>query len=419
MSAVESQPAPEVIVEYVPPANTPNAPQITSTTHPNQNGWSKETTAVFNWTVPAGVIAVRTGLDKSPVAIPTKVYDTAIRTLTLEDLDEGVSYLHIQFKNADGWGKVTHYKMSVDSEKPESFTVSLKDDADLSNPNQILDLVLVDKTSPVTTFKVQLDGAEPFEHIASSTNPTLPLSSLSPGYHTVVIEGFDAAGNSLIATFSFTITSFAKPLITEFPATLNAGVIPVIRGTTKPNATVTGTLTDPAGVDTTLTTVADGAGVFTLIPTEPLRIGRYTLVVVATDVSGGQSDPSDSVTIVVSEPGYITIGSFLISFLSVLIPLIALIVLTWLTFIYSLQKMGRLRAKVIVESEEAAMMLATEFRHLDQVILEQEEQLQASHKTKKLTKAEAEMFIELKATVAEAKRRVGKEVDDVTHVFKK
>jgi hypothetical protein len=234
-----------------------------------------------------------------------------------------------------------------------------------------------------------------------------------------VVEGFDAAGNSLIASYSFTITAFEKPLITEFPATLNAGVIPVIKGTTKPNASVKGTLTDSNGVEAILDGVADGNGLFTLIPTESLTTGRYALFVTAIDTSGGQSEPSDTVTIVVSEPGYIAVGSFLISFFSVLIPLIALVVLTWLMLIYSLRRMGRLRDRVVVESEEAAMMLTTEFRHLDQVIAEQEALLLESHKTKKLTKAEETLFTELKAAIAEAKRRVGKEVDDVTHIVKK
>jgi hypothetical protein len=419
LSAVESQPAPEVIVEYVAPANTPSAPVITSTTHPDQNNWSKEKNAVLIWSVPAGVVAVRTGLDKSPVAIPTKVYDSPIKTLTLTDLEEGVSYLHVQFKNADGWGKVAHYKLSVDSQKPESFTISMPENADASNPNQTLKLDIIDKTSKVTKFKVQLDGGEAFDHTASGTDTTLPLANLTPGYHTVVVEGFDAAGNSLIATFSFTITAFEKPLITEYPATLNAGVIPVIRGTTKGNATVKGVLTDLNGTEITLDGVADGSGVFTIIPLEALKTGRYTLIVTAIDTSGGQSEPSDTVTIVVSEPGYVVIGSFLISFFSVLIPLIALVVLTWLTLIYSIREMSRLRARVIVESEEAVSMVNTEFIHLDQVIMEQETALANSHKTKKLSKAEEQMFAELRAIVVEAKRRVGKEVDDVTHVFKK
>lgn len=419
LSAAETQPAPEVIVEYVPPANTPSAPVVTSPSHPDQDAWSKETTAILNWNVPAGVVAIRTGLNKNPVAIPTKVYDSPIRTLTINDLEEGISYFHIQFRNAEGWGRVAHYKLAVDSQKPESFTVSLPEGADLSSPTQVLNLNITDKTSPVTKFKVQLNGGEPYEHTVSGDDSQLTLTNLVPGNQTVVIEGFDAAGNSLIASYSFTITAFEKPLITEFPATLNSGVIPVIRGTTKANATVKGELTDAAGTKIMIEAVADGAGLFTLIPPEALKTGRYTLFVTATDISGGQSEPSETVTILVSEPGFVAVGSFLISFFSVLIPLIALVVLTWIILLYSLRKMGRLRAKVIVESEEAVMMLATEFKHLDQVITEQEALLLASHKTKKLTKAEEKMFAELKAAIVDAKRRVGKEVDDVTNVFKK
>lgn len=419
LSAVESQPAPEVIVEFVPPANTPGAPKVTSTSHPEQGAWSKEKSVVFNWNVPEGVTAVRTGLDKSPVAIPTKVYDSPIRTLTLSDLDEGVSYFHIQFKNADGWGRVTHHKLSIDSVKPESFYIKLPEGVDLSQPNQELQLSIVDQTSPVTKFKVQLDGAEPYEFIATSSNPKLPLTNLAPGYHSLVIEAFDAAMNSLVSTFSFTIVSFDKPVITEFPATLNSGVTPVVKGTTKPNATVKGAVTAPDGTQTEITALADSAGQFSLIPTEPFKTGRYTLSVRAVDVAGAQSELSDTITIFVSEPGYIAVGSFLISFFSVLIPLIALVVLTWLTLIYSYRKMGRLRTKVIVESEEAASMLVTEFKHLEQVLADEEALMRSTHKTGKLTKAETQLFESLRAAILDAKQRVGKEVDDVTQVFKK
>ena len=419
LSAVESQPAPEVIVEYVAPANTPSAPTVTSTSHPDQNAWSKEKTAVLSWSVPTGVIAVRTALDTSPVAVPTKVYDTPVKTITIPNLSEGVAYFHIQFKNADGWGKVAHYKLSVDSQKPELFTLGLSETADLSSPNQSVLLKIVDKTSPVSKFKVQLDGGEPYEYRATSSTSTLPLSNLKPGYHTLVVEAFDAAGNSLVASFSLTITSFEKPIITEFPAVLNAGVIAVIRGTTKASAQVTGVVVSPDGTETKIETTADATGQFSIVPPKSFTAGRYTFTARAVDTSGAQSEPSDTVTIVVSEPGYIAIGSFLISFLSVLIPLIALVVLTWITLLYSIRSMGRLRKAVIVESEEAAMMLSTEFRHLDQVIAVQEAALMLTHKSGKLTKPETMLFDELKSAINEAKRRVGKEVDDVTQIVKK
>lgn len=418
-SAVESQPAPEVIVEYVAPANTPAAPQITSTTHTKDGTWSKEKTASFSWNVPSGVTSVRTSLDKSPIAVPTKVYDSPLRTLTILNLDEGVSYLHVQLKNADGWGKVGHYKVAVDSVKPESFEIKSPTDTDVSNPTQTLVFNIKDATSPVALFKVQIDGAEPFEIKATSSPTHVTLPVLEPGYHTVVAEGYDGSGNSLIASYSFTITSFEKPVITEFPTTLNSGTVPVIRGTTKAQAKVIATITPINGEPILVETIADGAGLFTIIPDEDFKTGVYSVTVIATDQFGARSEKSDEIKIKVSEPGYVAVGTFLISFFSILIPLIALCVLTWLTLLYSVAKMRRTKKAVIVESEEAAMMLATEFRHLDQVIAQQEELMKKSRKSNKLTLGEEKLFTELKEAIKEAKFRVGKEVDDVTHLFKK
>ncbi len=419
LSAVESQPAPEVIIEYVAPANTPAAPQITSTTHAKDGVWSKEKIANFSWNVPSGVTTVRTSLDKSPVAVPTKVYDSPIRTLTIPNLDEGVSYLHAQFKNADGWGKVGHYKIAVDSEKPESFEIKSPENTDVSNPAQTLIFNIKDKTSPVALFKVQIDGAVPFEVKATSSVTNVILEALEPGYHTVIAEGFDGSGNSLIASYSFTITSFEKPVITEFPVSLNSGTVPVIRGTTKPSAKVTATITPPTGEPIFIETVANGEGIFSIIPDEDFKTGVYSVTVVATDQFGARSEKSDEIKIIVSEPGYVVVGSFLISFFSILIPLIALCVLTWLTLIYSVTKMRRTKKAVVLESEEASMMLSTEFRHIEQVIAQQEEIMKKSRKTNKLTVGEETLFAELKSTIKEAKQRVGKEVDDVTHIFKK
>jgi hypothetical protein len=180
LAAVESTPAPEVIVEYVPPANTPAAPKITSTTHGDQTAWYSATDAVLAWTVPNDATAVRTSLDSSPMSVPTKVYDTPISTLTLKKLDQGVSYFHVQFKNKDGWGKISHYRLAIDSEKPSSFTITLPEGADLSSPIQTLELHTVDATSPVLKFKVQIDAAQPYTFDATSSPVKLIISLLKP-----------------------------------------------------------------------------------------------------------------------------------------------------------------------------------------------------------------------------------------------
>ncbi len=413
LAAVESHPAAEVIVDYVAPANTPATPKITSDSHSDPSHWYTNRTAQLNWSVPADVVAVRTSLDTSAVAVPTKVYDTPLRTITLSNLDQGVSYFHLQFKNKDGWGKIAHYRLAIDIEKPKSFTISSPEGADLSNPIQTLRFVVDDATSPVTRYKIQVDNSEAFEFTGTSSVTNVPLKSLSPGAHTVVAEAFDAAGNSLVATYSFTILSFDKPAITEYPRQLSAGVIPVIRGTTRPRSLVTVTLTLPTGASASATTSSDDSGSFTFIPASAFSVGVYSLSAVATDQFGAESAPSDMVKIVVQQPGYMVIGSVLINILSLIIPLVALCVFGWIVLLYGVHRVRLLRSRIRRESNEATAMAKHEFAAINEVLTRHETIMRDSRKTKKLTEAEAALIADIKAVVQTAEERVEKEVADV------
>ena len=257
ISAADVVPEPETI-EYIAPANTPSAPIIESSTHPDSTAWYTQKTASLRWKLPEGVTAVRTLLDEHSGSIPTKVYDTPINEITIDDLEEGVSYFHIQFKNAEGWGKVAHYRLAVDTQKPTAFEIALPEQADLSNPIQTLLLKTEDATSKVKRFLVQLDGKDPYEFIDETGSSTLTLPSLEPGHHTAIIEAFDEAGNSIISTFSFSILAFDKPQFTEYPSEINEQVIPVIKGITRPNAKVRVTLA-PVGAAAKYYEVMSGA----------------------------------------------------------------------------------------------------------------------------------------------------------------
>ncbi len=135
IQAASAQPQAEEI-EYVAPVNTPAAPKITSVTHPDPSSWYQAKEAVLRWTLPSGITELRTALDTKPSTIPTKVYDSPITEITLADIPDGVSYFHLQFKNEDGWGKVAHYRLAVDSRAPGSLTAMLVPENDLSSPNQ-------------------------------------------------------------------------------------------------------------------------------------------------------------------------------------------------------------------------------------------------------------------------------------------
>ncbi|MCA9362073.1 hypothetical protein KC906_01740, partial [Candidatus Kaiserbacteria bacterium] len=296
IQAKSTAPEPEVI-EYIAPANTPAAPVIRSTTHPDPGKWYSANEAVLSWSLPAGVVAVRTLLDESPTTVPTKVYEDPISSITLSDLPEGESYFHLQFKNDEGWGKVTHYRLAADTENPSKITIALAPEADLTDPEQTLMVKVVDDTSAVRMFKVTIDADEPYDFVDETGSSTIALPPLDPGYHTVFIEAFDEAGNSIVGTYSFTILSFDKPVFTEYPSEINEEVIPVIKGLTRPEATVTIKLARVGGEPSVYSVVADVGGEFIFIPEGTFSNGVYELTAQATDLHGAQSAVSEAIRI--------------------------------------------------------------------------------------------------------------------------
>lgn len=409
-------PEPETI-EYIAPANTPAAPKITSATHPDMDAWHTQTSAELSWPLPGGITAVRTLLDEHSGSIPTKVYDNPISEIVLDELEQGVQYFHLQLKNSDGWGRVTHYRLAVDSEKPTSFNISLVEGADLSNPEQLLVLDVEDDTSVATRFLVQIDGGDPYEFIDSEETGQIKLPSLEPGHHSIIIEAFDAAGNSLISTFSFGILAFDKPQFTQYPSELSQEVIPVIKGITRPNAEVRVSVTKVGSDTQEITLQSTESGEFIYIPEGKFSLGVYELTAVAVDQYGAKSEVSDAVRIAVQQPGYVRIGSFVVSLLSVIIPLIALLVLlgagTWFLF----ARLRKLRTGVTRETHEALVMLQTEFGKLQQLVQTESDVLSSSRKTKKLTKAEDALIQTIQEAMKNARKNVEKEITDVENII--
>lgn len=411
-------PEPEVI-EYIAPANTPSAPKIFSNTHGDPSKWHSQNEAVLNWTIPSDVISVRTLLNDNPTSVPTKVYENPISNITLSDLDEGVSYFHLQFRNEEGWGRITHYRLGVDTKNPTKISVSQAEGSDLFNPNQILMVEVEDSTSEVSTYKVKIDNEEPFDYENETGSSTIFLPTLNPGYHSIIIEAFDQAGNSIIGTYSFTLESFDRPVFTDYPSEINEEVIPVIKGVTRPNSKIVLTINKVGSEPSVYNLASDETGQFIFIPEGTLFNGVYELSAEATDEFGAKSEVSETVRIAVQQPGYLRIGSLIVSVLSVIIPLLVLLVIlvlgVWYLIIYS----RKFRKSVRVEAIEAKQILAKEFSSLQTVLRKQESVMQESRRTKKLTKAESEMIQVMDEALQSSQRNVEKEIADITELAKK
>lgn len=414
VQAVTEAPQPE----YVPPANTPNAPVITSTTHPDEDKWYAVTNAKLTWSVPAGVTAVRTLLDDKKTTVPTKVYDSPIRDVSLPDLPQGVSYFHIQFKNADGWGRVTHYRLAVDTEKPTAFSVTEAEGNDVARPEKKLSLNIEDATSGVGKFEIQIDGGEKVTFDDSKKTHVYTTPALDPGNHSVIIEGFDAAGNSIIASYDFTIEAFEKPVFTEYPNEVASNIIPVIRGTTRPDSSVFITLEKIGTAGKEYEVKADASGVFTFIPEGRFEEGVYEIHAFARDMNGAQSIESDTVRIAVQQPGYVRAGNAAVSVLSVVIPLIALCGLFIFVLWYGWQHARTVRARIRKELTEAEQSLVREF---DGIVSDMKGGFESLKKARKgrLTKQEQDLLESLTEGFDAAERRIKKEMDDIESLVRK
>ncbi len=415
-------PEPEKIIEYKPKANTPKAPKINSSTHPDQNKWYNNNDVKLSWSLPTNVTAVRTLLNKHKSDVPTKLYSSPIKTISLSDIDDGVSYFHIQFKNSDGWGRVSSYKFAIDTEKPEIIRAENVNGEESDNPLPKLKVISKDKTSGVGLYKIKVDDKEVFEHrpekitkTASGTYEALvELPLVEPGYHTVSVEVLDQAGNSDIKVVSFTVKAFEPPVFTDYPEKVSDSVTPLIKGKTRPRSTVTVDISRVGEKVETYEVTSDDNGDFVVIPSGSFKEGVYELKAKARDEFGAISEYSNPVRMLVQKPGYLRLGSMLISFLSVLIPIIALLGMMLLMLWFFFVRFRSLKRKVYKESAEALDILNQEFSSLLKVVSQQRKHIEKSRRGKGLTKTESQALDNIEEALETSKSKVSKEIKDVS-----
>lgn len=176
-------------------------PNITSETHP-KDVWSAKKDGVFNFILTEDVTAVRLLADDVPDSIPTNIYTPPITTKDVKDLPEGVSYLHIQYRNKQGWGEVLDYKIQVDTQPPQNFIIKeLGSNIFYFEANDVL--------SDVSNYETQIDGGEVFKYTDDGSH-IYKSSELNPGNHILYVKAYDVAGNYTISTLVFSIAEKAE-----------------------------------------------------------------------------------------------------------------------------------------------------------------------------------------------------------------
>jgi four helix bundle protein len=398
--------------------NTPSAPIISSPTHPNPEKWYNISTAKFQWQLPNDVSAVRLLYDKNPNSQPQIVYDPPILEKEIGDLKDGVYYLHVQFKNKFGWGKIAHFKFQIDTQPPEPFNIEFVDGKETSNPRPTVLFDTTDSLSGIDYYKVKIGEGDFFNlpsEVVKSNPYTLPLQT--PGKRTILIQAFDKAGNYTTAVSEFIINPLEPPIIVDYPKELQSGEVLVLKGETKyPDSLVTIYIQSEKEPPESYSVRSDKDGKFTFIGEKKLSDGVYSIWARVTNNLGAQSNPSQKINVLVKRPAFIQIGSLAIEFLTIVISLLALLFALlfviwygWHKFILFKRKLSKIRK----EASLAQSSVHKAFDFIKEELYQQIKLLEKASTKRQLTDEEEKIVNQLKKDLSEAEKIIRKEIEDI------
>ncbi len=400
-------------------SGTPSAPQISSPTHPDPNKWYAKKDAKFTWNVTSDATACRLLAGKIPNAIPTVLYTPAINEKEITDLDDGIWYFHVQCRNAKGWGEISHFRFQIDTKPPEPFYIKFVHGQESIDPSPIITFNTTDAISGIDYYRAKI-GEDDFLKLDPNLIASNPYSlpTQEPGKRTILVQALDMAGNMTTTAEEFTILPIKTPVITYYPKEVKEGSLLEIRGTTYPDASVDIFLKKEGEKAIKQTTQSNSSGDFTLIWSSKLTNGLYGMSVQVTDNRGAKSNESSPLPIVVKASAIFQIGSFVISYLSIIFLLIsvlfALIIGGW----YVWHRFTLFRKRVKKEVGEVEPVLHKAFDLLKEDIREQVKMLEKARTKRQLTEDEDKILKQLKKDLDNAERLVRKEIDDIKKEIK-
>lgn len=172
-----------------PGPGVPKTPVITSPTHPDSNTWYANSDPQFKWSMPEGVTGVAATTSEQPNGDPGTTSIGTPSTLSYKNQKNGVNYLHVRFRNKQGWGPVAHYKFQVDKEAPSEIKLEKQDDYyALTAKDQFSGIDHYEWKEGVGSFS-ELEPAEDGEE------GLYDFGFLTAGEHKLTIRAVDKAGN--------------------------------------------------------------------------------------------------------------------------------------------------------------------------------------------------------------------------------
>ncbi len=391
--------------------NTPPAPRVTSETHADSTKWYSAKDVKLAWPLPEGITGTGILLDTIPNSTPTVVYTSPISSKEISGVDDGIWYFHVQLRNGNGWGQTGHFRLQIDTKRPEVLIVTEKVRDDFTNPKVQFNVEATDSLSGIDYYEVQVDNSpsyiwrDPGDHVFETT-------PLDPGRHVLIMKAFDKAGNSLTDSVEFNVATIDAPVITDVPEDPTTGQILFVKGTTYADAQVS--IYSQRGREEPQKHVvqSDKDGKFSTFFEEKLDEGVYSVWAEVT-LKGVTSEESNKVTLAVQQLTFLKIGSWLVSFLTVIITLFALMMLLLLVAGYAWYRYKQFKNKMKKEVVVVERAIHAAFDELRESTRKQVSTLEKVKLKRDLTREESRILVQLKNQLNAAEKHINSEIEKI------
>jgi hypothetical protein len=402
---------PATIAETPSASPSPDALFLTSSTHPEETAWYSSRSVAFAWKLPSTATVVRTLYDTKANSTPNKVYDPPIKSKSFTTDDDGIMYMHVQMKDANGWGSISHRRFQIDTEAPHDMVATVQGGNVSRSAMPTVVVVAQDDLSGLDHISFRVDGGNELNYPVSPSN-TYKLPQLTPREHSLTISAYDKASNSVQTTLSVTIEELEPPVISQYTKRAEYSSKLSVSGTTYPDMTVEVSFADEGGAAKIETTKADSNGEFSLVWSDP-QTGTHEMSARVVDENGISSAWTEGRLVVVENVKLIRIGMFIMNWLSLILIIILAAMLVVATFWYSFLQFARFRRKIHRTLKEAEDTLRVNVQALRRDTEEFHTVLVKAQKKRELTKEESAILKKFRKRLDVTEKEIEKKLEQI------
>lgn len=197
---------PAAFLKFMVPS--PQGPEISSPTHPDQEKWYRDNNPVFNWPKSQFAKAFSYSLDHDPAGFPDADSEGAEATASFQNLENGIWYFHLREQSDNIWGGVSHFVVKIDNQPPAGFDINVSPGKRTTNKNPIFRFFTTDALSGFDYFQMKIIPL--FEELENQglffeVSSPYQAPAFKPGRYQVVVRALDKAGNSKDETVTMNI----------------------------------------------------------------------------------------------------------------------------------------------------------------------------------------------------------------------